>query len=103
WRLSFGDGTPDATGSGAPPAAMATHDYPDGGVYTATLTVTDSNGASASAPYTILARASLKTSVVGGAPGSPVTLTGAGYGPGEPVDVTIGGQTWAAIVADSAG
>lgn len=39
WRLSFGDGSADAGGTGAPPATVA-HTYADG-AYTARLTVTD--------------------------------------------------------------
>jgi phospholipase C len=40
WTISWGDGTPDATGTGTPPAGI-THDYAGLGIFTATLTVTD--------------------------------------------------------------
>ena len=40
WTISFGDGTPDLTGSGRPPASVA-HNFTTVGIYTTTLTVTD--------------------------------------------------------------
>ena len=42
WKLSFGDGSAAAGGSGAPPQ-RATHTYTTPGTYTATLSVTDTN------------------------------------------------------------
>ena len=44
WSLDFGDGTADATGTGAPPANIPIHSYAAGS-YTAILTVTDDDGA----------------------------------------------------------
>jgi phospholipase C len=40
WTISFGDGTPDLTGTGTPPAA-ASHHFTQVGIYTTTLTVID--------------------------------------------------------------
>lgn len=48
WRLSFGDGAPDATGTGAPPASVS-HAYAATGSFPATLTVTDTAGQSSGA------------------------------------------------------
>jgi phospholipase C len=38
WTISFGDGSPDATGTGVPPASLH-HTYASAGNYTATLTI----------------------------------------------------------------
>ncbi|HEV8360799.1 MAG TPA: S8 family serine peptidase, partial [Candidatus Thermoplasmatota archaeon] len=43
WALDFGDGTASASGSSVP--TTQAHTYDDDGVYTATLTVTDNEGA----------------------------------------------------------
>jgi phospholipase C len=40
WTVSFGDGSPNATGTGTPPAALA-HHFAATGIYTTTLTVID--------------------------------------------------------------
>ena len=41
WRLTFGDESPPATGTGPPPSPTATHIYISAGVYTSTLTISD--------------------------------------------------------------
>jgi PKD repeat protein len=53
WTISWGDGTPDATGTGTPPSSLR-HTYQTGGNYTATLTVvgTDSTQTQARAVTT---------------------------------------------------
>jgi hypothetical protein len=43
WSLSFGDGSPPATGTGVPPANIA-HSYTTAGTFTASLTITDQDG-----------------------------------------------------------
>ncbi|HEX4490385.1 MAG TPA: alkaline phosphatase family protein [Acidimicrobiia bacterium] len=40
WTIDFGDGTPNASGTGVPPARVD-HDFTVDGIYTTTLTVTD--------------------------------------------------------------
>ncbi len=57
WDLSFGDGTPDATGRGAPPPPTATHTYTSAGTYAATLTVKGASGKTATATCSIVASA----------------------------------------------
>jgi PKD repeat protein len=52
WRLSFGDGSPDATGTGDPPASLV-HTYTTAGTFTAALVTTDGSGAHARATQTI--------------------------------------------------
>lgn len=99
WRLSFGDGTPDAAGSGAPPATIA-HTYPDG-AYTARLTVTDDLTDAASATAAVVAgdddapsitALSAAPSTFRVAPASGPTGTGAGttigFDLGEPATYT---------------
>ena len=67
WDLGYGDRTPDATGSGAPPSTTATHTYQSAGVYTATLTVTDSNNQQGTSTETITVNPARSSS-----PGAPV-------------------------------
>ena len=52
WSLNYGDGTPSASGTGAPPATVA-HTYVADGAYTATLTVTDNASASRTASLVV--------------------------------------------------
>src|SRR5439155_1472729 len=52
WRIAFGDGSPDATGSGLPPASIA-HTYASEGMHTASLTLTDNTGLSSQATAVI--------------------------------------------------
>ena len=40
WTISFGDGTPDVTGTGVPPVATP-HHFDHTGIFTTTLTVAD--------------------------------------------------------------
>lgn len=75
WNLSFGDGTPDATGLGAP-GSVITHTYVSSGSYVATLTVTNRSGlvATATATVTVISGAP----AVGGASGAvTIPVTGA--------------------------
>jgi phospholipase C len=90
WDLNYGDGSPDATGTGPPPATLPPHDYPIAGSYIAVLTVTDASGDSASAQFTL----HVGTSIVLNPPAlsKPGTLTvtsGTGYLAGETVDVEL--------------
>jgi phospholipase C len=83
WILSFGDGTPDATGSGLPPAGVV-HTYANVGNYRATLAVTGSSGltASTTAPIEVqfpLPVPTLSAEPPGGlAPVQNVTFDGSG-------------------------
>ncbi|HEX4490527.1 MAG TPA: alkaline phosphatase family protein [Acidimicrobiia bacterium] len=52
WRLSFGDGSPDATGTDDPPASLM-HTYTTAGDFTAALVTTDGNGQHARATQTV--------------------------------------------------
>jgi phospholipase C len=52
WTLSYGDGTPAASGTGAPPSDLA-HTYQRAGTFHATMTVTNTTGQSASTTATI--------------------------------------------------
>jgi phospholipase C len=94
WSLSFGDGSPPVTGSGPPPSPTAVHSFTQAGDFGAILTVSDSDGTTATAPFTYMVKAttSLNPSVAG--PTNPVTVTGRGYAPGETVDVSLNGQAW---------
>jgi outer membrane protein assembly factor BamB len=102
WSLSFGDGSPPVTGFGPPPSPTATHSFPEAGEYGVTLTVTDSHGVSATAPYTFEVRPSLTLdpSPVPQSGGS-VVVSGTGYPAGETVDITLGGQPWGTVTAGS--
>jgi phospholipase C/outer membrane protein assembly factor BamB len=86
WRMSFGDGSKDATGAGPPPSPTVTHVYRSSGEFSAVLTVTGADGLSSTATATVLVRprppvAALKTSAPGGV---------------APVDVTFDGSASAA-------
>jgi PKD repeat protein len=69
WDLAFGDDTPDATGSGTPPAGI-THTYAAAGTYTATLSVGDSNGQSAATTAQVVVTLTPPTAQLAVAPGS---------------------------------
>ncbi|GAB3865413.1 hypothetical protein GCM10028801_35860 [Nocardioides maradonensis] len=62
WTLSYGDGAPAASGTGAPPVS-ATHAYAAAGSYTAKLTVTDRTGLSGSATAAVTVNRSATTLV----------------------------------------
>lgn len=75
WVLSFGDGTSDTAGSGAPPAVIL-HTYSNPGTYIATIVITNRSGLSASATQTVIASAS--SSAVGGSSGAlSISINGA--------------------------
>jgi len=85
WDLSFGDGTPDATGSGPPGAPTASHVYTSAGFFTATLTVTDATGATGVATCTVMVNAP--------PPAPPVAVLGDSTGSGTgPLTVTFDGS-----------
>ncbi|MHB1582441.1 MAG: alkaline phosphatase family protein [Acidimicrobiales bacterium] len=72
WQLSFGDGTPDATGTGQPSSDTAQHTYTTAGTYTATLQVTDGAGQSGQSTETIVV--SPPPTQAPGAPNASMTL-----------------------------
>ena len=67
WDLSFGDGSPDATGSGAPTATID-HTYLAAGTFTARLTVTNRSSLRAIATTVVLVTPS--ATVIGGQQGA---------------------------------
>jgi phospholipase C len=81
WTLSTGDGSPNASGTGAPPSPTATHTYKSAGSYVATLEVTAADGQTNSTQETITVRPAAPvvqlsgTAAVEYAPASPETLT----------------------------
>jgi phospholipase C/outer membrane protein assembly factor BamB len=101
WTLKFGDGTTPLTGTGPPPSPTATHDYPEAGSYGVTLTVTDSNGTTATAPFTLFVQPTVSVSPPNAARGATVKVTGTGFQDGEPVELTLGGKAWTTVYADS--
>ncbi len=72
WDLSFGDGSPDATGTGAP-GAVIDHTYLTVGTFTATLTLTDASLGAVTANATITVSGPLATGGANGAIVVPVT------------------------------
>ena len=94
WSLSFGDGSPPVTGTGPPPSPTAKHSFPEAGDFGATLTVTDSDGTTATAPFTYMVKAITKLTPSVAGPTTPVVVTGRGYAPGETVDVSLNGAPW---------
>jgi phospholipase C len=85
WDLSFGDGSPDATGEGAPAEPTVSHVYTSAGVFTATLTVTDANGLTGTATCTVTVNAP--------PPVPPVAALGNSTGSGAgPLTVTFDGS-----------
>ena len=97
WDLSYGDGTTDATGSGAPPATLPSHSYPVSGDYPATLTVTDGLGDQASSSFSVNVESSVAvTPSVLTVPTSVTVTSPGGFFPGENVDIDISLGTTAA-------
>ncbi|MBV9871789.1 MAG: PQQ-binding-like beta-propeller repeat protein [Frankiaceae bacterium] len=108
WSLSFGDGSADLGGSGPPPDDLGSHVYSRGGLYSSVLTVANADGAVAHTTHIIDVRATLGLSPDGSTasvvvPGTPVKVNGRGYQPGEAVALTVNGQPWATVTANSAG
>ena len=103
WSLSFGDGTPPVTGTGTPPSPTALHSFPQAGDYGVTLTVTDSKGVSAVAPFTFLVRSSLTLEPGYRAPDDGVALTGSGFEEHESREYHLNGQAWGSATADTTG
>ena len=66
WDLSFGDGSPDATGSGRPPRLTATHTYQQAGSFTAMLTITNAGGQTASYQLSITVDSTPPVAVLAG-------------------------------------
>ncbi|MBV8464228.1 MAG: PKD domain-containing protein [Acidimicrobiales bacterium] len=75
WDLAFGDGSGDATGTGQPSGTTASHLYSNPGLYTATLTVTNTAGLPGSATETV--NVTKGTQSAPGAPVASLNATGA--------------------------
>jgi phospholipase C len=101
WTLSFGDGSPPVSGTGPPPSPIATHSYSQAGDYGATLTLNDSNGTSASAPFSFFVRPKFSVSPAFTAPGTTIRVSGSGFQKGERVAITLDGQPWGTVFANS--
>ncbi len=84
WKLQFGDGTADATGTGAPPSSRS-HTYMSAGSFTATLTVTDDSGATGQATVAVTPKANVAPTAV--LTSTPTPATGK-----APLGVTFNGS-----------
>lgn len=89
WVLSFGDSTPDASGTGPPPSVTASHVYQYAGNYLATLTVDEANGSSSTTSLVVgvVPTEELKPEIV--AAGNQLVVSGSGFGPSEHLGLTI--------------
>ena len=94
WKLDFGDGSPPVIGTGAPPVSTAVHSFPEAGTYGVTLTVTDANGTSAVAPYTLLVQPRLGVNPSIAPPSTSTVVIGAGFLPLERASIFLDGQSW---------
>ncbi|MGD0083088.1 MAG: PKD domain-containing protein [Acidimicrobiales bacterium] len=103
WTLTFGDGSPQVSGTGPPPSPTATHSYTAAGTYTATLTVTDANGESGSSPYTFIVASTLKVTLKEVPPTGRTSVDGSGFDSNEKVDLTLDGQPWTTVTAGTDG
>jgi phospholipase C/outer membrane protein assembly factor BamB len=103
WRLSFGDGSSPASGSGAPPSPTATHTYTQAGDYEVVLSVTDANGESATEPFTYMVQPALSVNVQSAPPTGSIVVSGSGYEPGETVDIALNGQPAGTATASPTG
>ncbi len=103
WSLSFGDGTPPATGVGPPPSPTATHTYQQAGNYPVTLTVTDTNDRQATTTFDLGVLPGLTLSSTAVPPSGTLIVSGSGYQPGETVDIEIDGQPWGTASVTAAG
>jgi outer membrane protein assembly factor BamB len=103
WSLSFGDGSPDASGSGPPPSPTATHSYTAAGAYTVILTVTDAAGETGSAPYTFIVSSLVDSNPKAVPPNGETQVTGSGFDPNEQVDLTLDAQPWISVTAGANG
>jgi phospholipase C/outer membrane protein assembly factor BamB len=103
WALDYGDGSPQLTGTGAPPADLGSHTYTGPGSYSATLTVTDNHGATARAPAQVDERAKISVTPRLAPPGATFDLSGKGFEPGEGVRIDLDGQQVATTTATPTG
>ena len=103
WDLTFGDGTPDATGTGAPPSPTASHTYQHAGNYLATLTVTDANGQTSRAPILVSVLPTININQSTAAPGASLRVWGSGFAPKESIALAIGTTRWSTATATATG
>ena len=93
WTLNYGDGSPDAHGTGPPPTDLPGHDYPIAGKYIAQLSVTDASKDTGTDTFTINVevRATVKSAL--SRPGPVAIAVPAGFMPGETVDIALSSGT----------
>ncbi len=103
WSISFGDGSASVSGTGAPPKPTAVHSFPQAGEYGVTLTVRDSNGVAAVAPFTFIVHSSLTATPTTVPPTGTVTLNGTGFTTYETVDIDLDGQAATEVLAGPTG
>jgi phospholipase C/outer membrane protein assembly factor BamB len=103
WTLSFGDGSPDVSGSGAPPSPTANHTYVSAGAYPVVLSVTDGNGVTATTSETFIVSSNLQLSTQDLPPLGTEVVSGTGFAPDEKVNVELNGQAWGSATSNSSG
>jgi len=86
WGLNYGDGSPDAGGSGPPPSVLPGHDYAIAGEYAARLSVTDALGDRGTDTFTVNIEIRPTVTSALPRPGPVVVSVPAGFMPGETVD-----------------
>ncbi len=102
WTLDYGDSSAPAQGSGPPPTSV-THVYGFAGNYPATLSVADSNGATARSTTVVHVLPTMTADLSQAVPGQTMTVSGMGFAPGETVGISLSNHPLASVTATAAG